>query len=84
MKPVLLIPTYNEAIAIVELLKSLKDLHEQRNFDVLVIDDNSPDRTAEIVEKQNYKWVSVLRRSHKAGLGAAYRAGFAHVLPSGK
>lgn len=84
MKPVLLIPTYNEAIAIVELLKSLNDLHEQRDFDVLVIDDNSPDGTAEIVEKQNYKWVSVLRRSHKAGLGAAYRAGFAHVLPSGK
>ena len=51
MKPVLLIPTYNEAIAIVELLKSLKGLHEQRDFDVLVIDDNSPDGTAEIVEK---------------------------------
>jgi dolichol-phosphate mannosyltransferase len=84
MKPVLLIPTYNEAIAIVELLKSLADLRKERDFDVLVIDDNSPDGTASIVEKENYQWVSVLRRQHKAGLGAAYRAGFAHVLPLGK
>jgi len=80
MKPVILIPTYNESIAIVELLKSLSDLHQNRDFDVVILDDNSPDKTADIVDSLKYSWVSVLRRPHKAGLGAAYRAGFAHVL----
>ncbi len=82
MKPVVLIPTYNEATAIVELLKSLADLHKTRDFDVVILDDNSPDKTADIVDTLQYSWVSILRRPHKAGLGAAYRAGFAHVLPT--
>jgi len=81
MKPVILIPTYNESIAIVELLKSLSDLHKERDFDVLILDDNSPDKTADIVDTMGYDWVKVLRRPGKAGLGAAYRAGFAHILP---
>ena len=81
MKPVILIPTYNESIAIVELLNTLSTLHNVREFDVVVIDDNSPDKTADIVDRMNLSWVSVLRRPGKAGLGAAYRAGFTHVLP---
>ncbi len=80
MKPVILIPTYNESIAIVELLNSLATLHNQRDFDVLVIDDNSPDKTADIVDNFELPWIKVLRRPGKAGLGAAYRAGFAEVL----
>ena len=84
MKPVILIPTYNEATSIIELLRSLEELHKIRSFDVLILDDNSPDRTAEIVESLKLPWVEVLRRPGKAGLGAAYRAGFAHVLPLGK
>ena len=84
MKPVILIPTYNESIAIVELLNNLTTLHNVRDFDVVVLDDNSPDKTADIVDSMNLPWVSVLRRPGKAGLGAAYRAGFAHVLPLNK
>ena len=84
MKPVILIPTYNESIAIVELLNKLATLHNVRDFDVVVLDDNSPDKTADIVDSMNLPWVSVLRRPGKAGLGAAYRAGFAHVLPMQK
>ena len=84
MKPVILIPTYNEATSIIELLRSLEELHKIRSFDVLILDDNSPDRTADIVESLKLPWVEVLRRPGKAGLGAAYRAGFAHVLPLGK
>jgi dolichol-phosphate mannosyltransferase len=80
MKPVILVPTYNESIAIVELLSSLTTLHNQRDFDVLVLDDNSPDGTADIVDNLHLPWVSVLRRPGKAGLGAAYRAGFVEVL----
>ena len=85
-KLVILIPTYNEAVSIVELLEKLSNFrsHSQYQFDVIVIDDNSPDKTADIVDSMNLPWVSVLRRPGKAGLGAAYRAGFAHVLPMQK
>jgi dolichol-phosphate mannosyltransferase len=78
----ILIPTYNEATSVVELLHSLKNLRDsnQFNFDVTVIDDNSPDKTAEIVASLNLDWVSILKREKKDGLGNAYRAGFAQVL----
>ena len=84
MKPVILIPTYNESVSIVELLNKLSSLHQSINFEVLVIDDNSPDLTAEIVDSLKFSWVTVLRRPGKAGLGAAYRAGFADVLAQDK
>ena len=82
MRAMILIPTYNEATSIVELLHALNDLRNtnQFSFDVTVIDDNSPDRTAQIFESLNLDWVTVLRREKKDGLGNAYRAGFAHVL----
>ena len=84
MKPIILIPTYNESISIVELLRSLEELHTNRDFDVLILDDNSPDHTADVVENLKLSWVQVLRRPDKAGLGAAYRAGFAFILPLNK
>lgn len=80
MKAIILIPTYNEASTISELLHSLETLHNSYQFDVLVIDDNSPDNTANIVDNLNLDWVRVLRRTEKAGLGIAYRAAFAQVL----
>ena len=82
----ILIPTYNEAVSIVELLEKIKVFREldNKDFDVIVIDDNSPDGTAEIVDNLNIDWVSILRRPGKGGLGAAYRAGFAQVLENPK
>ena len=81
-KIAILIPTYNEAVSIVELLEKLKQFRKNsnQNFDVIVIDDNSPDGTADIVDNLNIDWVSLLRRPGKGGLGAAYRAGFVQVL----
>jgi len=84
MKPVILIPTYNESISIVELLHSLATIQIRFQFDVVVLDDNSPDRTADIAQGLGYSWVEVIRRPGKAGLGAAYRAGFESVLRSDK
>jgi len=83
-KIALLIPTYNEAVSIVELLEQLKEFREvsEDKFDVIVIDDNSPDGTATIVDNLAIDWVSILRRPGKGGLGAAYRAGFKEVLSS--
>ena len=83
---VILVPTYNEAISILELLEKLENfrVESKYKFDLVVIDDNSPDRTAEIVEKLAITWVQVMKRSHKDGLGAAYRAGILKVLGNAK
>ena len=82
MKAMILIPTYNEATSVVELLSALKNLRDNKtyDFDVTIIDDNSPDGTAETVRSLGFDWVSILERPKKDGLGNAYRAGFAHTL----
>ena len=81
-KMVVLIPTFNEASTIVEQLKKLETYRRgsKNEIGVLVIDDNSPDGTADLVDNLQLSWVQVLRRPFKAGLGAAYRAGFTKVL----
>ena len=84
MKPIILIPTYNESKAILDLLSQLEELHRTIDFDVLIIDDNSPDGTADLVDSFDYPFVDILHRPSKAGLGAAYRAGIAEVLLSNK
>jgi len=80
VKAVVLIPTYNESTSIVELLQSLSTIQKSQDFDAVILDDNSPDKTADIVEALQYSWVKIIRRPGKAGLGAAYRAGFKEVL----
>ena len=81
-KLLILIPTYNEAVSIVELLEKLSAFRStsKYQFDVVVIDDNSPDKTADIVDSLEISWVQIMRRPGKGGLGAAYRAGFNKVL----
>jgi dolichol-phosphate mannosyltransferase len=81
---VILIPTYNESVSIVELLQSLNSIQSRNQFEVVVLDDNSPDKTADIAQGLGYPWVKVIRRPGKAGLGAAYRAGFEAVLQDDK
>ena len=70
------IPTYNEAESIGTILDGLRDL----DVDVLVIDDGSPDGTADIVRKHN---VEVVERQGKQGLGSAYRTGFSIAIERG-
>lgn len=70
------IPTYNEAESISEILNALKPL----DCDVLVIDDGSPDGTAKIVRGLG---VEVIEREGKLGLGSAYRAGFSVAIDRG-
>jgi dolichol-phosphate mannosyltransferase len=76
------IPTYNERDNIEPLLKQILDLPR---FRVLVVDDNSPDGTAGIVEKlaSNDPRIGLLSRPGKQGLGTAYRAGFRRALDEG-
>ena len=83
-KYIILIPTFNEGESIVGLLQQLEKFRERERLplDLLLIDDNSPDGTAEFVDDMQLSWVQILRRPKKSGLGAAYRSGFAQVMAS--
>lgn len=77
----IIIPTFNESENIEKLLRNLFSL--QRTFSVLVVDDGSPDGTAEIVERlipEYPQYLNLLKRSEKLGLGRAYIAGFEWAL----
>ena len=85
MKSVLiLIPTYNESENIKNLLSRLvaARINLSKNFavDFLVIDDSSPDKTAQIAKSITIEGLSVLIRDKKTGLGPAYLAGFKQGL----
>lgn len=82
MKKILvIIPTYNESENILRIIPEvLKYSDEKNEFNILVVDDNSPDGTAEMVSKMNHPGVNVLKREKKLGLGTAYVAGFKYAI----
>ncbi len=82
-KAVVIIPTYNEIANIQKMLETLHQLHPSLN--VLIIDDGSPDGTAEVIKGfQNKKNnLFLLERSGKLGLGTAYIKGFRWALEKG-
>ena len=84
MKTYIIVPTYNESMNIRNLIDAIlklriKDLH------IVVVDDNSPDKTWEIVKtisKKN-KNVELLHRKKDKGRGAAGAAGFEYCMKKG-
>ena len=81
MKKIVLIPTYNEKENITAILHAVLGLSS--DFHVLIIDDNSPDGTASIVESLMGKFLQrlfLLKRPGKQGLGTAYILGFKWAL----
>lgn len=76
-----IIPTYNEVENIEKLVRNI--FAQQRAFEVLVVDDNSPDGTADLVKKLQTEFtdrIHLLERPGKNGLGTAYIAGFKWAL----
>jgi dolichol-phosphate mannosyltransferase len=77
-KSVVIIPTYNEKENIEAIIRAVMALED--NFDILVIEDGSPDGTAEIVKRlmaQDFKGrLHIIERKGKLGLGTAYITGF--------
>lgn len=76
MKTLIVIPTYNEKENIEQIIAQVLQLNP--GVEILVVDDNSPDGTQDIVKKliqQNQK-IHLLARPGKQGLGKAYLAGF--------
>lgn len=76
VRTLVILPTYNEAENIDEVLTRLRAAVPDGA--VLVVDDGSPDGTADLAEELDARLgdISVLRRASKGGLGSAYRAGF--------
>ena len=83
MLNVVIVPTYNERENIRPLVEQLLSLPLEVH--VVVVDDNSPDRTGEIADElaARNSHVRVLHRSGKLGLGTAYIAGFKTALSMG-
>ncbi len=83
MRLLICTPTFLEAMNIEDFLRRTRAAVPHAN--VLVIDDNSPDGTADIAERVGAELgqVEVLRRPSKRGLGSAYRAGFSVGIERG-
>ena len=84
MKKLVIIPTYNERENIEAMIEKVMSL--AGGFDLLVVDDGSPDGTAEVVEsyRQAYNGrIHLIRRAGKLGLGTAYLTGFEWGLKEG-
>ncbi len=83
MRPLVVLPTYQEAENIAEVLRRVRDAAPSAH--VLVVDDSSPDGTAALAKSVGHDLggVDVLVRASKSGLGSAYRAGFAEGLARG-
>ncbi|MBL7129616.1 MAG: polyprenol monophosphomannose synthase [Ignavibacteria bacterium] len=82
MKRVLvIIPTYNESENILKIIPEvLSNSDEHNEFNVLVVDDNSPDGTADMVSNYESENVFLIKREQKAGLGTAYIEGFKYAI----
>jgi dolichol-phosphate mannosyltransferase len=81
MKTLIISPTYNESENIAELIRKVNEIN--REYHLLIVDDNSPDGTGDIVEELQHRLfpnVYLERRPGKAGLGTAYKFGFKWAL----
>lgn len=86
MKITIIIPTYNESTNIGQTLDNLelefKKIPIQHQLEILVIDDNSPDGTQDIIKQKRsqYRNIILLPNQEKKGLGAAYIKAFKYAL----
>jgi len=78
---IVIIPTYNEIENVESIIRAV--FSQQKEFHVLIVDDNSPDKTSEVVKglQEEFKGqLFLLERNKKSGLGTAYIAGFDWAL----
>jgi len=83
-RALVVMPTYDEAENIGRIIPEV--LAQGSQFDILIVDDNSPDGTAQIVKQlqnDHGSRIHLLERSGKMGLGTAYVAGFKYALARG-
>ena len=80
MKTLIIIPTYNESKNIEIIVDKIFSI--DKTYNILIVDDSSPDGTALIVENMRIKFsnLNIIIRKNKQGLGTAYCAGFIWAL----
>jgi len=86
MKVSIVVPTYNERKNVKQLIPRIFKVFKENKIDgnIIVVDDNSPDRTAHTIkELQNSYLIILIERPEKMGLGSAYIAGFKKALENG-
>ena len=83
MSNIVVIPTYNEKENVEKLVRDIFDLPV--SFDIMIIDDNSPDGTADVVKtlQSEFDNLYLIEREDKLGLGTAYLAGFKWAIARG-
>ncbi len=83
MRALVILPAYNEAENVLPLSEEI--LAKDASIDVLVVDDNSPDGTGDLVRgaQSEEPRLHLLHRPDKLGLGTAYLAGFRYALDHG-
>ena len=84
MKRLIIIPTYNERENVVKMIQRLMGMESM--FDLLIVDDGSPDGTAALVKEQQAQFpdrLHLIERAGKLGLGTAYICGFKFALERG-
>ncbi|MBO7264204.1 MAG: polyprenol monophosphomannose synthase [Alistipes sp.] len=84
MRRLIIIPTYNERENIAKMIDTVMGL--KGLYDLLIVDDGSPDGTADIVREKQKNFAErlfMIERSGKLGLGTAYIAGFKYALERG-
>ena len=82
-KKIVIIPTYNEMENAEKIALAVINLNE--DFDILFVDDGSPDGTGEIIKnmQKSHKQIHLIERTGKLGLGTAYITGFKYCLENG-
>ncbi|MBR4963984.1 MAG: polyprenol monophosphomannose synthase [Alistipes sp.] len=84
MKRLIIIPTYNEKENVVRMIDCLMSMSD--SFDLLIVDDGSPDGTADLVKQAQQRYperLHLIEREGKLGLGTAYIRGFKFALEQG-
>lgn len=78
MKLSIVLPTYNEYDNIKILIPEIEDAFRNVMFEIIVVDDDSPDKTGEFVQELNREYgnIRLIRRTKKTGIGSALRDGY--------
>lgn len=79
-----IIATYNKSENLPHLLGIREELIQEEGFKIIIVDDNSPDKTADVARElnQHYKNIIIHRRPRKLGIGSAIRDGLKTFFPS--
>lgn len=75
----IILPTYNEAASIIRIITRVHNVLEGYEHEIIIVDDNSPDGTYDVVERENRSYCRLFKRREERGLASALRFGLQHA-----